>query len=163
MKLKYYSWLPAFILMVIIFLFSSQPATTSDENSLAIAQVAYQIYDEVSGQEIEHYKEQEIIDGINTFIRKSAHFIEYALLSFLIAFHLWACNKKAYIIFILAIILSFLYASLDEYHQLFVPGRSGQIKDVLIDTSGAVLGSLVFTRLINIFNHFRYKSRDVIH
>jgi VanZ family protein len=157
MKLYYFSWLPGFILMVIIFAFSSQEATTSDENSLPIAQVAYEIYEELSNQEIENNKEQEIINVINTFVRKSAHFIEYALLSFLIAFHIWACNKKVNVIFFVAIVISFLYASSDEFHQLFVDGRSGQFKDVLIDTSGAVVGSFIFTRLITILNHLRYK------
>lgn len=157
MKLKYFSWLPAMILMVIIFIFSSQIATTSDENSLPIAQVAYEIYENISNQEIEQSKEQNIINGINTFVRKSAHFLEYALLSFLIAFHIWACNKKVNVIFLMAIIFSFLYASSDEFHQLFVEGRSGQFRDVLIDTSGAVLGSLIFTKLIPIFNNLRNK------
>ncbi len=157
MKLKYFSWLPAVIMMVIIFMFSSQEATTSDKNSLPIAQVAYEIYENISNQEIEHNKEQEIINSINLFVRKSAHVLEYALLSFLIAFHIWACNKKVSIIFLLAIILSFLYASTDEFHQLYVEGRSGQFKDVLIDTSGAVLGSLMFTIIIPMLNNLRNK------
>lgn len=157
MKLKYFSWLPAFILMVIIFAFSSQEATTSDENSLPIAQVAYEIFEELSNQEIESNKEQEIINVINVLVRKSAHFLEYALLSFLIAFHIWACNKKVNVIFLLAIVISFIYASSDEFHQLFVEGRSGQFKDVLIDTSGAVVGSFIFTKLITILNQLKYK------
>ncbi len=33
-----------------------------------------------------------------------------------------------------------LYAASDEIHQLFVPGRSGEVRDVMIDFSGAVLG-----------------------
>lgn len=32
------------------------------------------------------------------------------------------------------------YAATDEYHQLFVPGRSGQVRDVVIDTVGGTLG-----------------------
>lgn len=162
MKLKYFSWLPAFILMVIIFVFSSQEATTSDGNSLPIAQVAYEIFEELSNQEIESNKEQEIINVINTFVRKSAHFLEYALLSFFIAFHIWACNKKANVIFLLAIVISFLYASSDEFHQLFVDGRSGQFRDVLIDTWGALVGSFIFTKLITILNQLRYKINENI-
>ena len=32
------------------------------------------------------------------------------------------------------------YAAIDEIHQLFVPGRSGEIKDVLIDSCGSFIG-----------------------
>ena len=38
----------------------------------------------------------------------------------------------------------FLYACTDEFHQLFVPGRSGNFRDVIIDTSGGVLSAILF-------------------
>ena len=41
---------------------------------------------------------------------------------------------------ILALAAGAIYAALDEYHQRFVPGRSGEIKDVLIDACGLLLG-----------------------
>ena len=44
---------------------------------------------------------------------------------------------------LLSIFLAFLYACTDEIHQLFVPGRSGEIKDVCIDTCGAFIGALI--------------------
>ena len=37
------------------------------------------------------------------------------------------------------ILIVILYASTDEFHQLFVPGREGTFRDVLIDTSGAII------------------------
>ena len=48
-------------------------------------------------------------------------------------------NKKIY----LAYIFSILYACLDEIHQLFVSGRSGQIMDVFIDSMGIIIGILL--------------------
>ena len=36
------------------------------------------------------------------------------------------------------VILCAVLAALDEFHQLFVPGRDGKLSDVLIDTCGAV-------------------------
>ena len=45
---------------------------------------------------------------------------------------------------IIAIVLCAAFASSDEYHQTFVEGRTGQIKDVIIDTSGAVTGALLY-------------------
>ena len=36
-----------------------------------------------------------------------------------------------------------LYAAADEFHQLFVPGRSGQVSDVMLDSAGALAGLLI--------------------
>ena len=48
----------------------------------------------------------------------------------------------------MSILGSFIYACSDEVHQLLVPGRSGQICDVLLDTIGACIGVLLFTFII---------------
>ena len=45
--------------------------------------------------------------------------------------------------YLISFIICVLYASIDEFHQLFVPGRSGQVTDVLIDLIGVVLGLLL--------------------
>ena len=64
-------------------------------------------------------------------VRKTAHFTEFAVLGFLWSrvFH----GKQLYIPFVLSV----LTAVVDESIQRFVPGRSGQMKDVLIDSAGA--------------------------
>ena len=46
-----------------------------------------------------------------------------------------------------------LYAATDEIHQLFVPGRGGQIRDVLIDSSGALIGLLFVFALYAALKH----------
>ncbi|HJA34824.1 MAG TPA: VanZ family protein [Candidatus Mediterraneibacter merdigallinarum] len=51
-----------------------------------------------------------------------------------------------------------LYAATDEVHQLFVPGRSGQISDVILDSAGALAGVLVLAavrKLIKRKQNFR--------
>ena len=72
---------------------------------------------------------------------------EYALLSMLIYL---ACaslknsffyRSKAWI----ALAVSVVYATTDEIHQLFVPGRSGEVRDVLIDSLGALIGILIIS------------------
>ena len=68
-------------------------------------------------------------------IRSGAHFIFYAFGYWLFFRALnFQKNEKN---FWLPLILIFLYGISDEIHQTFVPGRSGEIRDVLIDTSGA--------------------------
>ena len=47
------------------------------------------------------------------------------------------------------IIICILYAISDEIHQLFVPGRSGQVSDVLLDTLGAFTGIMIYKLIYN--------------
>jgi len=47
-------------------------------------------------------------------------------------------NGWKFILFSLGICV--LYAVSDEVHQLFVPGRGRQVRDVLIDSAGAIVG-----------------------
>lgn len=80
--------------------------------------------------------------GILTFIiRKVAHLSEYFILAILIyaVFILYMDIKRVKIYSIAAV---FIYASTDEIHQLFVVGRSGTLRDVLIDTLGGIIAIL---------------------
>ena len=85
------------------------------------------------------------VDKIVFLIRKCAHLTEYAILALLFWRALrkpvrkdarpWRWRQAA-----LPILFVALYAATDEIHQLFVPNREGKIGDVIIDTTGAVLG-----------------------
>lgn len=75
-------------------------------------------------------------------IRKAAHMSEYALLLFFIYYGLKKSTTYKYTL-LLSLLVTFLYACSDEFHQLFIPGRSGQLKDVLIDTIGGLFMLLV--------------------
>lgn len=79
-------------------------------------------------------------------IRKMAHATEYAILGMLMSGAVYAygvCGKK---VVRYAWILATIYAATDEFHQLFVPGRSGQFRDVLLDSTGAAVGILILRR-----------------
>lgn len=78
-------------------------------------------------------------------VRKTAHFTEYAILGILFYLNLrhHSSQKQSPKLFALAILFSALYACTDEFHQLFVPGRTGQPFDVLVDSFGATFGCLV--------------------
>lgn len=77
-------------------------------------------------------------------LRKCAHFTEYMILFFLLFValetHLVARKARWW-----ALLGVFLYASSDEFHQLFIPGRVGDVVDVMIDTSGGCMGLLLLT------------------
>lgn len=136
MKIKFkriLSWILVIAWMIFIFYMSNQPANISNEQSDFVLNLIKNL-----GIDINNI----YIDLAITIIRKGAHFSEYLILS-LLYFNLlrFYINKNKALV--LSIILCFLYASTDEFHQLFVEGRSGRFTDVLIDTSGAFTASIL--------------------
>lgn len=132
MNKKTFKWLLVVIWLIVIFVFSSQPAVVSDGNSRFVINLFKTL-----GLNLDS-----LLGSIANFIvRKAAHFTEYLILSLLLyeAFHEDFSPKKA---IIFSIMIVFLYACSDEIHQLFVPGREGRFRDVLIDTSGGIAGLL---------------------
>lgn len=142
--MKYLSLLPAVVIMIVIFLFSSKPAVESDESSMVIVNGIIQIYENISNTHYQGDTKEKIVQTLDHIVRKSAHFCEYAILAMAVAFHLLIRKQKGKLLFFVPILTVFLYAVTDEFHQLFVPGRAGLFKDVLIDTSGGTVGSLIF-------------------
>ena len=55
------------------------------------------------------------------------------------------------------LVLCFLYACSDEFHQLFVPDRAGLFTDVLVDTAGAVIALLVLQGILMIVGRNKEK------
>lgn len=137
------SFFPACLLMAVIFMFSASPGKSSSELSDGIS---YQMIDVVGNLPFFDWDAQEKIsysEAIQGPVRKAAHFGEYALLGILWAAPLGFCCEKQKKRLSIALIICFLYACTDEIHQLFVPGRDGNSRDVLIDTSGAAVGILL--------------------
>ena len=71
----------------------------------------------------------DVLNAVHFLIRKTAHVSEYAVLAIL-----W---RRATGVTWIALALSLLTASLDEFRQLFTPGREGSVYDVLLDGTGA--------------------------
>ena len=90
---------------------------------------------------------QEHIETIHHLCRKCGHLTEYAMLALL----LWRALRRPVKNDIrpwgwrearLALGIVMLYAATDEFHQLFVPERTGLVSDVFIDTAGGAVGLL---------------------
>ena len=91
-----------------------------------------------------------VVNKINYPLRKVAHATVYFILSILIMLCLRSFNiepKKAVLI---TIGICFIYSISDEFHQLFIDGRTGQFSDCLIDTTGSIIGSILTKILITI-------------
>lgn len=103
----------------------------------------------------------ENVERIHHYFRKCCHLTEYAILALLIwrALHAarnrlsdWSWPKVGG-----TLLIVFLYAATDEFHQVFVPTRTPLVSDVFIDTSGGVIGLL----LLWFFRKFRrFRSED---
>lgn len=60
---------------------------------------------------------------------------------------MYEIKKNVKIFTLVSFSIIFIYACIDEIHQLFIPRRTGQIKDILIDSIGDIIG-LIFINLI---------------
>lgn len=159
MKLKYLSWMPAAILMAVIFCFSNKPADNSNQTSMAIVDELITICENINNTPYEAEERNKISETLNHIVRKTAHFCEYALLCACFALHLAVWKRRGKRLFLLPVLLSCFYAITDEFHQLFIPGRAGLLKDVLLDTSGAAVGALFFLAILTLFEHWKEKER----
>lgn len=81
-------------------------------------------------------------------IRKMAHLTEYLILGILLINMLKDYNKVNIKLVIITILFCFSYAISDEVHQLFIDNRSGKFTDVLIDTLGSIIGTIIYYILI---------------
>ena len=129
--------------MGIIFHYSAQTGLESTDESMGFGYTIGQVL--ISDFDNWSYDEQyTFCEKIEKPIRKLAHMCEYAVLGILVYLSFKDSNRSW---FYIAWIICILYASSDEFHQLFVKGRSGEIRDVLIDSIGAFLGIVITYRL----------------
>ena len=100
------------------------------------------------------------IEKIHHVIRKCGHLTEYAVFALLVwrALHLsknhlpaWSWPKVGG-----TLLIVFIYAATDEFHQSFVPTRTALVSDVFIDTAGGAIGLLVLW----FFCHWRNRRRQ---
>ncbi len=144
------SWIAVFLWMAVIFALSAQPATESNRLSKGITEAVIDTIEKVVP--IDDVK----ADAFNNILRKNAHFFAYLLLGGLVLNALRVSWSTAWANRVMvALLICALYAVSDEIHQIFVPGRGAQVKDVLIDISGAVFGVALSYGIWRIFRKER--------
>ena len=130
--------------MIVIFSFSSADANKSTSTSDKVITTMIEIKDKITNNETPNNEKEIIVKNSSFYIRKIAHITEYLILGFLM-FNLLKQYSVTNIYY--AIGLSILYSCTDEFHQLFINGRSGSIRDVLIDTIGILIGTYLYKLL----------------
>lgn len=139
MKKQKVKWLLVIAWMAVIFIFSSQPGDTSEETSQFVIYVF-----NLLGLDL-----NSVFGAFANFaVRKGAHFSEYFIL-YMLLYNAFKESFNFKMALIASLIGVFLYASSDEFHQSFVPGRGPAFRDVLIDTSGG-LAALIILYVYNL-------------
>ena len=122
--------------MVVIFVLSHQSASiSSGQSGVFVEQL--------------HYIAPSIDQQLLTFlVRKGAHIFAYFVLGILTFNALWRVDLSKFNFNYpvgLSIVVCALYAVSDEFHQLFVNGRSGEIRDIIIDSCAATVGVFIIS------------------
>ena len=132
--------------MVIVFCFSHQESLQSTATSNQAIEIILNV---LNINDMDLTEKQEIIKNLQLPIRKLAHFILYfvggTILYLFFSTTKYSAKKRIGAAFGVAVI----YSMFDECHQVFVPGRAGQITDVCIDSLGALVGIVIMYLIIN--------------
>lgn len=133
-------WWPALAWAIVIFVFSTS-AFTSDNTGRIIIPILHWLMPRAATA---------TLFEIHHVIRKCGHFTEYFILSLLVLRGIRAGRRNSRIVWALAAIaIVACYASLDEFHQIFVPGRTPAVADVLLDTIGGICAQIVVALVIS--------------
>lgn len=153
MKKKIVIMILIVIWMGVVFSFSNQGAT---ESSGVSGKVTERIVDSLHITEGCNQEDAKIVlKNIENIVRKIAHFSIYTIGGILIYLELNLYNISDSKKIIYSQILGSLYASTDELHQLIIPGRSGEIRDVVIDSCGIFTGIIIILIILTMIEKIK--------
>ena len=133
--------------MILIFLFSNEISSTSSGHSTIIVNAVVNTF---------HVSAYESI--VTLITRKAAHIFMYFVLGALIHNVVKEYKQTVKRTILLSVVFALTYASFDEIHQLFISGRSGEVRDVIIDTTASALGIGLFYLIRYLRSHRKHKK-----
>lgn len=153
-----------FFWCVIIFFFSAQDATASTAMSDGVLHKIAEICTAWIPADATKINNRESYSSMTFFIRKIAHFTLYFILGLFSSATILSFSTKhhrsLFASWLTAWSFCIFYAATDEFHQLFVPGRTGMLLDIGIDSLGALLSSLLLLFLIQRSIHRNQKLEN---
>lgn len=138
--------------LYLIFCFSSQDGEQSGNLSLKVTNFIVNLFSKIKNMDTAlrmHY-----IEKLHPIIRKLAHFSIYCLVGFSVMGFWCTFDIKNKYKLLWSILIGVTYATSDEFHQSFIPGRGPSIRDVCIDSAGVLTGIFVMIFLILLFEAF---------
>ena len=151
------AWLPALCIMIIIFSFSAREASDSARTSSHLLDMLARMSERLFGVTIRHGTT--LYDTLHVIIRKLGHLSEYMALGFSLVLPFSVLGLQRAKLVCACELTAALYACSDEFHQLFVKGRDGNLTDVAIDSTGALIGISIALLVLVLVKKAR-KSRD---
>lgn len=145
--LKPLSFLPAIMMMYLIFSFSAQDSSASSQLSYKVSYEIVEAGSRVIGADLESWEIDSLANRFHGAIRKLAHMAEYFALAVAVSFPLYVYGLRGILLMIVAGLFCVAFACGDEYHQSYVAGRAPSRRDVLIDSFGIFWG-IVLVRII---------------
>lgn len=145
------------LIMAVIFISSSQDIDSSNLTSGFFSNLFVRFlrpeYDSMSP-----YEQQIAFDTVQSVVRKFAHFSAFALLgvSLRLCLESWLGRRKR--LWLWSLLGCMLYAVSDELHQLLSSGRSCELRDVLIDSTGSLVGIVLVSLIICTVRYRRMKT-----
>lgn len=147
-----------------IFGFSNQNSEVSGGISKKVTEYIVKFFPSI--EKNSEIKKQEIMNRLEKIIRKIAHFSIYTLVGLLLmglmkTYRITEIDQVG-----LSMIIGIIYASTDEIHQAFIPGRSAQLTDVMLDSIGVLTGVFIVMLLLEIIRRIkknRYNNIDIMH
>lgn len=144
------------MIMVIIFLFSAQRA----EDSAALSGEFGSFIEKLLNG-MKWLLGKNLVLWIKAYLRKIAHFVLYTLLGgFVMATITNTKIQKASVKIAISAVVGLLYSISDEIHQLFIAGRSGEVRDVLLDFAGVVTGIAITLAICKIIQITAKKGKN---
>ena len=139
--------------MVLIFCMSAQDSSESSSLSSALLEKLLSLLTP-HWERLTANQQRLRLERVHTLFRKLGHFSEYAVLGGLLTavFRIGHTERQSFPYYRVWLppLAALCYAASDELHQRFVPGRSCELRDVLIDLSGALLGTLTVLFLLHL-------------
>ena len=145
--LKPLSFLPAILMMYLIFTFSAQDGVTSAQLSYKVSYKIIETGGELLGADFEPWEIDNLATRFHGAVRKLAHMTEYFALAVAVAFPLYVYGLRGFLLMLVAGLFCVAFACGDEYHQAYIDGRGPSKRDVLIDSFGVFWG-IVLVRIV---------------
>ena len=109
---------------------------------------------EITNKHPSDKKIKSVVNNLNYPLRKCMHASIYLILCLFVLNILKLFGLNSYKLCFITLFICFLYACIDEYHQTYILGRTGEFKDVLIDITGSEIGYLFYLMYISLKNLF---------
>ena len=139
-----------------IFNFSNQDGQTSSGLSRKVARKIVDVFPYTKN--LSERTKNKIVEKSQPIIRKGAHLSIYTLVGIFIMSYISTYKIHLKYKFLISILVGLIYASSDEIHQSFIPGRTASIIDVGIDTSGVLLGIILVLIIISVYKALTEKK-----